>query len=328
MCRSRDPAVASLLVSGSFRLTPTAYRRVTLAAVIALSLIVVTGGAVRLTGSGLGCPDWPTCTGTRIVAAWSLHPMIEFTNRVITVAVTAAVVAAVVGALLRRPRRRDLVWLSSGLVAGVLAQVVLGGLTVLYKLDPPWVMGHFVLSFAVLADAVVLHHRAGTYPTPARPVVSRDLVRLGRLTLATLAVVVVLGTAVTGSGPHSGDIHAKRLPFHFQGVTELHSSVVMLLAGLAIATLFALHHARAPAGVQRRARVVLVLMAAQAAVGYTQYFTRVPAALVAAHLAGATALWIAVLRYNLGLSVHPAPAPADLVETAGSEPAPEVLAGT
>ena len=96
-----------------------AYRRVTLAAVIALSLIVVTGGAVRLTGSGLGCPDWPTCTGHRIVAAWSLHPMIEFTNRVITVAVTAAVVAAVLGAVLRRPRRRDLLWLSSGLVAGV-----------------------------------------------------------------------------------------------------------------------------------------------------------------------------------------------------------------
>lgn len=328
MCRSRGPPVASRLVSGSLRLTPAAYRRVTLAAVIALSLIVVTGGAVRLTGSGLGCPDWPTCTGTRVVAAWSLHPMIEFTNRVITVAVTAAVVAAVVGALLRRPRRRDLVWLSSGLVAGVLAQVVLGGLTVLYKLDPPWVMGHFVLSFAVLADAVVLHHRAGTHSTPARPVVSRDLVWLGRLVLATLAVVVILGTAVTGSGPHSGDIHAKRLPFHFQGVAELHSSVVMLLAGLTIATLFALHHARAPADVQRRARVVLAVMAAQAAIGYTQYFTRVPAALVAMHLAGATALWIVVLRYNLGLSVHPAPAPADLTETAAAEPAPEVLAST
>jgi cytochrome c oxidase assembly protein subunit 15 len=301
---------------------------VTLAAVIALSLIVVTGGAVRLTGSGLGCPDWPTCTGHRIVAAWSLHPMIEFTNRVITVAVTAAVVAAVLGAVLRRPRRRDLVWLSSGLVAGVLAQVVLGGLTVLYKLDPPWVMGHFVLSFAVLADAVVLHYRAGRPDTPARAVVSRDLVRLGRLILASVAVVVILGTAVTGSGPHSGDIHAKRLPFHFQGVAELHSSVVMLLVGLTIATLFALHHARAPADVQRRGRIVLGVIAAQAAIGYTQYFTRVPSVLVAMHLAGATVLWITVLRYNLGLFAHPAPAPAGLVEPARGEPAPEVLAGT
>jgi cytochrome c oxidase assembly protein subunit 15 len=301
---------------------------VTLAAVIALSLIVVTGGAVRLTGSGLGCPDWPTCTGHRIVAAWSLHPMIEFTNRVITVAVTAAVVAAVVGAVLRRPRRRDLVWLSSGLVAGVLAQVVLGGLTVLYKLDPPWVMGHFVLSFVVLADAVVLHYRAGQPATPARAVVSRDLVRLGRLILATVAVVVVLGTAVTGSGPHSGDIHAKRLPFHFQGVAELHSSVVMVLIGLAIATLFALHHARAPADVQRRAWIVIGVIAAQAAIGYTQYFTRVPAGLVAAHLAGATVLWIAVLRYNLGLFVHPAPVPSGFERLVPGEMAEDVLAGT
>jgi cytochrome c oxidase assembly protein subunit 15 len=296
--------------------------------VVALSLIVVTGGTVRLTGSGLGCPDWPTCTGHRIVAAWSLHPMIEFTNRVITVAVTAAVVAAVVGAVLRRPRRRDLVWLSSGLVAGVLAQIVLGGLTVLYKLDPPWVMGHFVLSFAVLADAVVLHYRASQPDSPARAVVSRDLVRLGRLILATVAVVVVLGTAVTGSGPHSGDIHAKRLPFHFQGVAELHSSVVMVLIGLTIATLFALHHARAPADVRRRAWIVVGVIAAQAAIGYTQYFTRVPAGLVAAHLAGATVLWIAVLRYNLGLFIHPAPPPTGLERLVPGEVAEDVLAGT
>jgi cytochrome c oxidase assembly protein subunit 15 len=316
------------LADARWRLTPGAYRRVTLAAVIALSLIVVTGGAVRLTGSGLGCPDWPTCTGHRIVAAWSLHPMIEFTNRVITVAVTAAVVAAVLGALVRRPRRRDLVWLSSGLVAGVLAQIVLGGLTVLYKLDPPWVMGHFVLSFAVLADAVVLHYRAGRPDTPARPVVSRDLVRLGRLVLATVGVVVILGTAVTGSGPHSGDIHAKRLPFHFQGVAELHSSVVMVLVGLTIASLFALHHAHAPADVQRRARIVLGVIAAQAAIGYTQYFTRVPAALVAVHLAGATVLWIAVLRYNLGLFVHPAPEGRPLDEqVVPGDLAEDVLAG-
>jgi heme a synthase len=314
-------------VPGTFRLTPAAYRRVTLAAVIALSLIVVTGGAVRLTGSGLGCPDWPTCTGHRIVAAWSLHPMIEFTNRVITVVVTAAVVAAVLGAVLRRPHRRDLAWLSTGLVAGVLAQVVLGGLTVLYKLDPPWVMGHFVLSFAVLADAVVLHYRAGRPDTPARAVVSRDLVRLGLLILATVGVVVILGTAVTGSGPHSGDIHAKRLPFHFQGVAELHSSVVMLLVGLTIATLFALHHARVPADVQLRARVVLGVIVAQAAIGYTQYFTRVPAVLVAMHLAGATALWIAVLRYNLGLFVHPAPAPPGLEAALPGDLAEDVLAG-
>jgi heme a synthase len=309
------------------RLSPGAYRRITLAAVAALSLIVVTGGAVRLTQSGLGCPDWPTCSGHSVVAAWSFHPMVEFTNRVITVAVTIAVAAAVIGALLRRPRRRDLVWLSGGLVAGVLAQVVLGGLTVLFKLDPPWVMAHFVLSFAVLADAVVLHHRAGQPDTPPRAVVGRDLVWLGRLVLATLAVVVILGTAVTGSGPHSGATDAKRLPFSFQGVAELHSSVVMLLIGLTLATLFTLHVVRAPAAVQRRARIVLAVIAAQAAIGYTQYFTRVPAVLVGLHIAGATALWIVVLWYNLGLFERPAPAPGP-AEAPAEEPASEVLART
>ncbi|MDP1804751.1 MAG: COX15/CtaA family protein, partial [Acidimicrobiales bacterium] len=140
-------------------LSPPAYRRVTLFALLALAFIVVTGGAVRLTGSGLGCPDWPTCAENRVVAPWEYHAMVEFVNRTITGLVSMAVMLAVLGSLVRRPRRRDLLWLSVGLVAGVLGQIVLGGLTVLFHLTPGFVMAHFLLSMVLIANAVVLHHR-------------------------------------------------------------------------------------------------------------------------------------------------------------------------
>ena len=129
---------------------------------MALVFIVVTGAAVRLTGSGLGCPDWPTCDGDQIVSEFRETPeIIEFVNRMITGLVSVAVAAAVLGSLRRTPRRRDLTLLSWGLVAGVVAQIVLGGVTVLLELTPPAVMAHFLLSMALVADAVVLHHRAG-----------------------------------------------------------------------------------------------------------------------------------------------------------------------
>lgn len=290
-----------------------------LGAVAALSVIVVTGAAVRLTGSGLGCPDWPTCNGRQVVAAWAFNPIVEFGNRMVVTAVTIGVVLVLLAALARRPRRRDLVWLSMGLVLGVAAQIPLGGLLVLLKLAPPLVMAHFLFSLVVLGDAVVLHRRAGQPDSAPRPVVGRDLVRLSRLILVMVAVVVSLGTAVTGSGPHAGDIHAKRLAISFHGIAEVHSTAVMLLIGLTLAGLFAFHQAGAPAGVQRRGRILLEVMAAQAVIGYVQYFTRVPALLVGIHVAGATAVWVAALRFHLGLFARPMPAPV-------AEEAPAALA--
>ena len=201
------------------RLSPAAYRRITFLAVVALAFIIVTGGAVRLTGSGLGCPDWPTCAEDRVVAPWEYHAMVEFVNRTITGLVSVAVILAVLGSLVRQPRRRDLTWLSLGLVGGVIGQIVLGGLTVLFHLWPPLVIAHFVLSMAILADAVVLHHWAGRPDPPApgdsdgapasrppsSPVVGRPVLLLGRLVVAATALVIVLGTVVTGTGPHGGD---------------------------------------------------------------------------------------------------------------------------
>ena len=284
-------------------LSPPGYRRVTLFALVALAFIIVTGGAVRLTGSGLGCPDWPTCAANRVVAPWEYHAMVEFVNRTITGLVSVLVMLAVLGSLVRVPRRRDLVWLSVGLVAGVMAQIVLGGLTVLFDLRPGFVMAHFLLSMALLADAVVLHHRAGRPAGPTRPAVGPDLLALGRLEVAAAGLVIFLGTVVTSSGPHGGDARAERLPFLPGDVTRLHGIAVTLFLVVTLVTLWRLRQAGAPAELFRRGEVLLVVLAAQAALGYVQYFTGVPTVLVGFHIAGAAAVWVAVLRFHLAFSV-------------------------
>jgi len=280
------------------------YRRVTLVALFALAFIIVTGGAVRLTGSGLGCPDWPTCAGDRLVAPWQYHAMVEFVNRTITGLVSLAVVLAVLGSLTLRPRRRDLVLLSFGLVVGIVAQIVLGGQTVKHQLAPPFVMAHFLLSMAILADAVVLHHRAGEPAGPAVPVVAPEIVRLARLAAAAAVLVMVLGTVVTGSGPHSGSQQAKRLPLAVPQVARFHGVAVMVFLGLVVALTLALVRARAGPAPVRRTEVLLGVVVAQAAIGYTQYFTGVPALLVAFHIAGAATVWVATIRLNLALSAR------------------------
>ena len=283
--------------------SPPAYRRITLFALLALSFIVVTGAAVRLTGSGLGCPDWPTCAENRVVAPWEYHAMVEFVNRTITGLVSVAVMLAVLGSLVRVPRRRDLLWLSVGLVAGVLGQIVLGGLTVIFHLKPGFVMAHFLLSMVLIANAVVLHHRAGRPPGPTRPAVGPDLMGLGRLGVASAALAIFLGTIVTSSGPHGGDENAERLPFLLPDVTRLHGIAVMLFLAVALVTLVRLHRAGVEPSILRRSELLLAVLVAQAAIGYVQYFTGVPAVLVGFHVAGATAVWVAVLRLHLAFSV-------------------------
>ncbi len=289
-----------------FRLSPRAYRRISLVALVALAFIVVTGAGVRLTGSGLGCPNWPTCDDGRIVAPLEYHAMVEFVNRTVTGAVSVTVILAVLGSLIRRPRRPDLVWLSLGLVAGVIGQIVLGGLVVLFHLAPPLVMGHFVVSMLLLADATVLLHRAGV-PDDARPspAVARDQVLTGRLLVAAAAVAIFLGTVVTGAGPHAGSHDGQlvdRLPLDPGDAARLHSIAVLLFAAMTLYFVRGLHLGGAPTVTVRRGTVLLVVLVAQAGVGYAQYFTGVPPVLVAVHIAGATAVWIATLR--LVLSLH------------------------
>jgi cytochrome c oxidase assembly protein subunit 15 len=284
-------------------ISPAGYRRVTFLALLALGFIVVTGGAVRVTGSGLGCPDWPTCAEGRIVAPLEYHALIEFVNRTVTGAVSIMVIVAVLAALRRSPYRRDLVWLAGGLVLGVIGQIVLGGLVVLFHLYPPLVMGHFVLSMVLVANAVVLHHRAG-WPDTAPSSRANDLRPLGSWLVGWAAVVLFLGTVVTGSGPHAGSNEGQfveRLPFVVRDVARLHGAAVWILLALALYAVWRAYRDRAPVDVLRRGGVLLAVLCAQGAIGYIQYFSNVPAPLVAVHIAGATALWVSVLRFRLGL---------------------------
>lgn len=288
------------------RLSPNAYRRITAAALCALAFIIVTGGAVRLTGSGLGCRDWPACEQNHLVApSGSYHAWIEFANRTITGIVSVAVIIAVLGSLVRTPRRRDLTRLSLGLVVGVIGQIVLGGLTVLFDLTPPLVMAHFLLSMVILADAIVLHRRAGQPEGEALPLVPPEVRSLGRWLVVAAAIVLCTGTVVTGSGPHGGDEHVQRLSFFVPDVAKVHGISVMLFLAATLLMLWLMHRTGAPSGVQRRGRILLGVLVAQAAVGYTQYFTGVPVLLVGIHLLGAVAVWTATLLLLLHLSDRP-----------------------
>lgn len=306
------------------RLSPRAYQRITLIALVALVFIVVTGAAVRLTGSGLGCTDWPTCEQNQLVAPMgNLHAWIEFGNRLITGAVSIAVALAVLGSLVRVPRRRDLTWWSLGLVAGVIGQIVLGGLTVLFHLEPQFVIGHFVLSMALVFDAVVLHDRAGHDGSPGLPLVGTRIRWMGRALVALGALVVLTGTIVTGSGPHGGDATAPRLPFYLEDVARIHSLTMWTFLIVTVATLWMLHTQGSPLEVERRARWLVAAIVAQGAIGYLQYFTAVPPGLVALHVFGATIVWITVLRFHLGLTAHPMERPAGLpVTDTDTAPAP------
>ncbi|MCJ7671593.1 MAG: COX15/CtaA family protein [Acidimicrobiia bacterium] len=292
------------------RLSPNAYRHVTLVATVLLGVIIVTGGAVRLSGSGLGCSDWPNCEPGSLVPreASDLNAMIEFLNRVFTVLVSVAVIVCVLGSLVRVPRRRDLVWLSFGLVAGVFSQAVLGGLTVLFELQPPLVMAHFLLSLVLLTNALVLYRRASEPPGVGRSLVEHRVRVLDRVLLVVATVVVTTGTVVTATGPHGGDRKAKRFEFDLPVVARIHGTSVVIFLALVLATFWVLRRTRAPEAVQRRLGFLLVVLVAQAIIGYVQYLNNIPELLVGFHLAGATAVWAAVVWYSLGLTVRDGPA--------------------
>ena len=274
------------------RIAPASFRRISLFALLALSFIVVTGAAVRLTGSGLGCSDWPACEDNRLVAPLEFHALVEFTNRVVTGVVAVAIALAVLGSRWRVPVRSDLTMLAWGLVVGLVAQILLGGITVLTHLSPPIVMAHFLVSMVLVADAVLLHHRAGL-PDEAGNVVERHGGRLPFAVVAAAAVVVFTGTLVTAAGPHGGDADVERLAVDVPDVARLHGLAVVALVALAVALLVASRpHARLSHG----AEILLVVLVLQAAIGYVQYFNDVPEVLVGIHIGGAIAVWVSALR--------------------------------
>jgi len=259
---------------------------------------------VRLTGSGLGCADWPQCSSSKFVDVSTGHAAIEQINRLFTGIVSAAVIAAVLGSIFVTPRRKSLIWLSSGLVIGVLVQVILGAVVVLTGLNPWSNMAHFLVSLALVTTAVFLVEHAGTTnvlgdfadsdPTaPTRQITKK----FADLILCLCGFVIVLGTLVTGSGPHAGDENAIRLTFDLKSITRIHSATVLFCV---VATLMFITQIRKNTSewIRLRAKleIFLFMAVAQGGVGYLQYFSGVPAQLVAIHVAFAVAVWISVLR--------------------------------
>ena len=288
-------------------------RRLGLAAIVTNVMIVITGGAVRLTGSGLGCPEWPNChPGSMVpvanedIAVW--HQAIEFGNRMLAFVVLAVAAAVLLAALRRRPRRADLVRPAALLVAGVVLQGVVGGITVLTGLHPLIVAAHFLASIVLITAAVVFHHRAGRAPGPVRPAVHPYLRHVQVMVLVVLANVLLLGTLVTASGPHAGDAATPRLGIDPQLISQFHADGVFLLLGLSIALWFALRATDAPPRVRRATGVLLGVILAQGTIGYVQYFTGLPEVLVGFHLLGACLVWIAALTVWLRSTVPAAPA--------------------
>lgn len=270
-------------------------RGVAAANAVANGLIVVTGGAVRLTDSGLGCPTWPRCTGDSLVPTRQLgvYGAIEFTNRMLTFALTVVAVLTLVAVF--RSVRRDLRRLAVASFLGIPAQALLGGITVLTKLNPWTVAGHFLLSSVLVAVATTLWLRSRE-PGVGEPVVRRPLVGLVQGVAAATAAVLLVGTVVTGSGPHAGDQHSVRTGLDPEQTAQLHADLVFLLVGLTVALLVALAATGAPGRVRRAARDLLLVELAQGVVGFVQYFTHLPVVLVLLHVLGAVLVTASATR--------------------------------
>jgi cytochrome c oxidase assembly protein subunit 15 len=268
-------------------------------------LLVVTGGVVRLTASGLGCPTWPHCDAGSFVPqrALGIHGDIEFGNRMVTFVLAAVAVGTLVVAW--GYGRRSVLWLSVVLALGVPVQAVVGGISVLTDLNP-WVVAlHLLVSMGMIGVAVVLVRRIGEGDTPAVPVVSSGVTWLTRAVFVAGWLVLYAGTIVTGSGPHAGAANAPRNGLDPEQVSQLHSDLVFLLVGLTAAVALVVWLGEHPAGIRRAATALVVLEVLQAVVGFVQYFTGLPAALVAVHLLGAALLSAVITWLVLETRVRP-----------------------
>ena len=258
--------------------------------------LIVTGGAVRLTGSGLGCPTWPECTPgsytpTPHQVEGPVHAWIEFGNRLLTFALFFAALATIIYVL--KSRRRDLFLLSLFQLLGILGQGVLGGITVLTHLNPYAVASHFILSIFLIAGAALLRSRGVNMPQYH---LQRITMLTSRAVLLLTFLVITVGTVVTGSGPHAGDIKAPRTGLDPRTIAILHADMVIALIFLTIGLLIALRLGESgdtQSKMTRTAAIFLGVVLAQGLIGYVQYFTGLPELIVAAHLVGATLVWLA-----------------------------------
>jgi cytochrome c oxidase assembly protein subunit 15 len=283
------------------QISPPRYRLIAIGAWAALAVIIVTGAAVRLTGSGLGCDDWPRCSQEKFVDVSSEHAAIEQINRLFTGVVGVAVIVAVLAAYVRAPRRRDLTVLSWWLVFGVVGNAVIGGISVKVDLHPLVVQSHMLLSMLLVVVATTLVRRAGEPDGVERhPVVGPGARWIVWVHFAAACAVVFTGTLVTGAGPHAGDKDAKRLDVAIPTIARVHGITVMVTLAIALGLAWYLNSRptqRRP--LQTALSTWIVVGAAQAAIGYVQYLTDIPAGLVAVHIVGAIAVMWASTRVLL-----------------------------
>jgi len=291
--------------TNGFTVTPAQYVVFAYVALGALSLIVLTGAAVRLSGSGLGCPTWPKCYGN-VYPPLNSHAIIEFSNRLLTGPVCIAAGLAWLAALRRRPYRRDLVWISALLPLGVIAQAVLGGLTVRGALDYGWVMGHFALSMLILVAAVVLVWRASHARESDRREAAhssdRLLLRCTRGLVALGALTIFAGTAATAAGPHAGGSPGQKINrLSFAGratmdfVIHRHAEIAFVFSLAAVGLWWLARRRGVGTGLQRPLTLLCVLIALQGIVGLDQYYNHLPTELVWVHVTLATSCWLALM---------------------------------
>ena len=286
-----------------FTIAPRTFFWVAVSALVVCTLIVFTGAAVRLTGSGLGCPDWPRCQGTRLTPELSTHALIEFGNRMLTAVVGLPCLAAAVLAWFRRPFRRDLALIAACLPLGVLAQAVLGGMTVWYGLKPGWVIGHFLLSMLLLVACVLLVWRASHESARERPARDRLSVWAVRGLVLLGAVTLAAGTIATAAGPHAGGEGTGDVVIRldWKGADTLdwaihqHGILATLLGLASVGCWFLLRARRANPGALSAITAVCVLLACQGVVGAAQYAMHLPPGMVWIHVVLAASTWLALL---------------------------------
>jgi cytochrome c oxidase assembly protein subunit 15 len=266
----------------------------------AQAAIVVTGGAVRLTGSGLGCPTWPECTpGSYTPKPYQVEEQvkvwIEFGNRLLTFVLVLAAITVVISVI--AAGRKELRGLALGQILGIVGQGVLGGITVLTGLHPATVAAHFLLSIILIAGATSL--RAQRYSQSEKIQAAPLVKKIATAHILTTFIVLILGTIVTGSGPHAGDATAPRFPFDLRTVAWLHADVVIALLGITFGLFVA---QETSAATKKRLKIFLAIALGQGLIGYVQWFTDLPEVLVGFHLAGSTLVWIASWRIWLSVT--------------------------
>ncbi|MGW6911730.1 COX15/CtaA family protein [Streptomyces sp. NPDC054940] len=327
---TRADAVAAVrnplaFIAARWTPTPRTVQRAALAALVMSVFIVVTGGAVRLTGSGLGCPTWPKCTDDSLTATseMGLHGAIEFGNRMLTYVLCAAVGWAIIAARSTKPYRRGLTRLGWAQFWIVMSNAVLGGIVVLVGLNPYTVAAHFVATSALIAVATVMWQRTREGDAAPRPLIGKAVQQLVWVLVGASALLILVGTVVTGAGPHAGDSsEVERMPVDWETVTKLHAVLAWIVVTLTFALWFVLKAVDAPKSPLNRTRDLFLILLAQGVIGYVQYFTDLPEILVGLHMFGSAVTWIAVLRVLLSLRERP------LDEIGVPAPATEATVGT